>query len=213
MLALLLQPYVLRLRHRRNGLRVGHFSVCEDVQFGRWNTIHNLVRMRSVMIGDMSYVANGARIVNARIGRYCSLGPQCRVGMGVHPTAFASTHPAFYSRTLGPNRSLAVQEFVDSITVEIGNDVWIGDRASIMDGVRIGDGAIVGANALVTRDVPPYAIVGGVPARLIRMRFDDTLIARLLATRWWDRDHDWVRRNANAFADPRRLVELLESAA
>ena len=209
----LFQPYVLRLRHWRAGLRVGHLSVCEDTRFGRFNTVHNLVRLRSVTLGDLSYVANGARIVNARIGKFCSLGPECRIGLGLHPIEFASTHPSFYSRHRPAATSFAIQDFTEQRTVEIGNDVWVGDRAIIKDGVRIGDGAIVGAGALVTKDVEPYAIVGGVPARLIRHRFDATLIAQLLATRWWDRDLAWIRAHGAEFADPRRLVALLNATA
>jgi acetyltransferase-like isoleucine patch superfamily enzyme len=206
---LMFQRIVLRIRHRRAGLRIGYFSVCDDVHFGRQNVIHNLVRMRAVSLGDFTYVANGARIVNARIGKFCSLGPECRIGLGTHPMDFVSTHPAFYSSSQPTPASLAVREFIESRTVEIGNDVWVGDRAIIRDGVRIGDGAIVGAAAVVTRDVAPYAIVAGVPAKVIRRRFDDGVVEQLLASRWWDRDLDWIRANAPAFADPGRFLELV----
>ena len=90
----------------------------------------------------------------------------------------------------------------------VGNDVWIGYEAVILAGVRIGDGAVIGSRAVVTRDIPPYTIVGGVPARTIRKRFDDTVIARLLDLRWWDWPEEAVRRNIQAIASG--CVERLE---
>jgi carbonic anhydrase/acetyltransferase-like protein (isoleucine patch superfamily) len=88
----------------------------------------------------------------------------------------------------------------------LGNDVWVGTGAFIRQGIVVGDGAIVAAGAAVTRDVPPFAIVGGVPARVIRYRFDAQTIERISASRWWDRDEDWIRRNARLFCDVERLL-------
>ena len=89
--------------------------------------------------------------------------------------------------------------------IEIGNDVWIGDSAIIMDGVKIGDGSIIAAGAVVTKDVPPYAIVGGVPAKIIRYRFDEDDINFLLELSWWEKDKKWIKENAEKFSDIRNF--------
>ena len=206
----LLQSFWLRIRHRDKGLRVGLGTICEEVTFGVANALHHQVRMVSVRLGDMSYVANGARIYFADIGKFCSIGPDSRIGLGVHPTSvFVSTHPAFYAVKSSAAVSLVSSDkFPDHRRCVIGNDVWIGADCKILDGVSIGDGAVVGAGAVVTRDVPPYAIVGGVPARIIRYRFDAATIRALFELQWWDWDLQWIRLHAEEFSDVKRLLLL-----
>lgn len=145
-------------------------------------------------VGAFSYFNGEAEIFHARIGRYCSFAPGVVIGPGEHPVAHLSTHPFAFGG--GGNRFKNNPDY-DAIratggsTVKhrptvIGHDVWIGTRAFISQGVTIGHGSIVAAGAVVTKDVPPYSIVGGVPARLIRPRFDKAISARLLALSWWD---------------------------
>jgi len=95
---------------------------------------------------------------------------------------------------------------VDGLSAIIGNDVWIGQGVRLIEGVRIGDGAIVAAGAVVASDVPPYAIVGGVPARVIRYRFSKEEIDALLELRWWERDDEWFQSHAREFADIKRFI-------
>src|SRR5690606_12842951 len=120
--------------------------------------------------------ARNTQISDARIGRFCSIGSDARIGLGgTHPTDRVSTHPAFYSpmprSQLTFAQKASFEEYPGSVI--IGNDVWIGAGATIVDGVSIGDGAIVAARSMVTKDVPPYAIVGGVPSKLIRYRIPE----------------------------------------
>lgn len=145
-------------------------------------------------IGAFTYTGRGCEVYStASIGRYCSLGQEILIGAGQHPTDWLSTSTFFYrkNRWVGTpltNEFYAAQtKTFDAVKalVVIGNDVWIGSRAVIMAGVTIGHGAIIAAGAVVTRDVEPYAIVGGVPARPIRKRFDEETVARLLASEWW----------------------------
>lgn len=95
----------------------------------------------------------------------------------------------------------------DKHLLVIGNDVWIGSYARIMEGVTIGDGTIIAAGALVTKDVPPYAIVGGVPAKVIGYRFDEKTIEKLLELKWWDKGEDWIKAHADEFDDVNKLLK------
>jgi acetyltransferase-like isoleucine patch superfamily enzyme len=153
-------------------------------------------------LGDFSYISWGSRVVRADIGKFTSVGPQVIIGgLGHHPTTWLSTHPVFYSdrfRYLRREASrLAVEELRDTT---IGNDVWIGARATILDGVSVGDGAVIASGAIVTSDVEDYSIVGGVPARPIRSRFDPDICRQLKALRWWDKPLARTSKLADAIA-------------
>lgn len=139
------------------------------------------------ILDDYSYIGGNSIIQYAKIGKFCSIGPEVRIGLGKHPIHLKSTHPGFYVTDssyygITPEYHNPEPEY-EKIT--IGNDVWIGCRAMILDGVTIGDGAIIAAGAVVTKDVPPYAIVGGVPARIIKYRFKPEKIRELLESEWW----------------------------
>ena len=155
-------------------------------------------------------VNNGQYIENAEIGRYCSIGMNVSIGLVSHPVSWLSTTWMQYVDRLFHwnsflGQSVEVQRFSPKIKTVIGNDVWVGAGAQIMAGVTVGDGAIVAAGAVVVKDVPPYSIVGGVPARVLRYRFSDELISRLLSLRWWQyniadfRGIDWS--NAESAVD------------
>jgi virginiamycin A acetyltransferase len=140
-----------------------------------------------VFVGYRSYV-NDSSLKNVRIGRFCSIGRRSSLGAPRHSIEAISTHP-FIASTSQPE------------TI-IGNDVWIGDNVIVVAGVQIGDGAVVGAGSVVTRSIPPYAIYGGVPAKLIRMRFPESIIMDLISSKWWDK--------GDAVADVTSIPDLLE---
>lgn len=141
-----------------------------------------------VFVGRYTYIANGVQIDQhvTKIGRYCSIAANSKLGLGPHPSHFLSTSPAFYDPARGLVRDLRFDEFQGTHETVIGNDVWIGANAIVMAGVCIGNGAIIGAGAIVTKDVPPYAIVVGVPAKVVKYRFDSTLIVKLELSYWWE---------------------------
>ncbi len=135
-----------------------------------------------VRIGDHSYVNAGSVIATADIGKFCSIAYYCHVGAQQHPLDSLSTSPAVGGGAARAGRTV------------LGNDVWIGTHAVIMPSVTIADGAVIGAGAVVTRDIPPYAIAMGVPARTVRFRFPRAVIDSLLEAEWWNREpREWQR--------------------
>lgn len=169
-------------------------------------------------LGYGSYIGPYSKI-SAHIGRFTSIASYvCTVaGRHAYQAPFATTCPMFFS--LNPNHSQSGSTFATEqmfeelkfavpekqLDVEIGNDVWIGERAMIIGGVHIADGAVVLAGAVVTKNVPPYAIVGGVPAKIIRYRYDEETISFLLQTQWWNNTEEWFKENWKLLTDIDKL--------
>jgi acetyltransferase-like isoleucine patch superfamily enzyme len=153
-----------------------------------------------------SYCGYDCSILYADIGAFCSLANHLTIGGAHHPLDYVSTSPVFLSHKDSVSEKFARHDYLPLVRTRIGNDVWVGDRAMIRAGVSIGDGAVVGMGSVVTRDVPPYAIVAGNPARLLRMRFEQRIIDGLLALRWWDYDDDELRRIGPLIPDPEALL-------
>ncbi|WP_317046146.1 CatB-related O-acetyltransferase [Flavobacterium psychrotolerans] len=149
--------------------------------------------------------------MHSSIGRFCSIASNVSVVIGQHPTKkYVSTHPAFFSMLKQSGFTFAkkntFKEFLtvdenEEYAIKIGNDVWIGFGVMIMEGVTIGDGAIVGTGALVTKDIEPYSINIGIPAKKIGYRFDAEEIQYLLKYQWWNKDFDFLRKNVHLFTD------------
>ncbi|WP_328856911.1 hypothetical protein OG579_17085 [Williamsia herbipolensis] len=174
---------------------VRSIDVSTDAQLGREVGIgKDVVINPGVVIGDYSYVNRGAIVFSGTIGKFCSIAHYAQIGAEQHPVGYLSTSPYTY----GPDSVIDASTGLDELAAPpvIGNDVWVGSAASIMQGVTIGDGAIVAAGAVVAHDVEPYSIVGGVPAKHIRYRFGQPQIDRLLASQWWDHLDDEQLRTA-----------------
>ena len=163
-------------------------------------------------MGFGSYIA-GYSYIHAKIGRFSSIGVEVRTANGTHPftTPYATTSPVFFSTKKQAMRTFTtVQRFDEDLPpVEIGNDCWIGDKVEIVGGKKIGDGAVVLSCAMVTKDVPPFAIVGGVPAKIIKYRYDPETIDFLANSHWWDKPLDWLEENSEALCDIEKLKEIL----
>lgn len=136
-------------------------------------------------LGRYSYVGYDSEVVNCEIGSFCSIANGFIAGGAKHPLEWLSTSPVFYDVSGGTNYHLGHLTIEPTVRTYIGNDVWIGSRAIILQGVHIGTGAVVGAGAVVTKDIPPYAVVAGCPAKIIKYRFDSDIICRLLKSEWW----------------------------
>lgn len=210
MIKLIIQSFKNKIKYRKEikcGRGVKLYGSCS---FEGKNYIDSHVRLKSVTMGLASYVGRNTIFTKVRIGRYCSIGPNVTVIVGKHPTNdFVSTHPLFYSLTPPVGESyVSKQKFCekaligeDNVHCIIGNDVWIGDGVSILEGITVGNGAIIAANAMVVKDVPPYAIVGGNPAKLIRYRFSEEQIQKLENLQWWNKGEGWIKNNAEHFSN------------
>jgi len=146
----------------------------------------------------------------ADIGRYVSIANAVVIGGGRHPMEWVGMSPVFYEGRDSVKAKFSTHARPPARRVVVGHDVWIGRSAIVLPGVTIGNGAVVGAGAVVTKDVPPYAIVAGNPAQLVRYRFSDELIARLTATQWWSFEDEQLRRLAPYMNDVEKFLEVAE---
>ena len=182
----------------------------KDSEIDRTSKVYEKCTLSRVKLGRYSYIAKNTNITDAKIGSFCSIGGRCQIGGGLHPTDMVSTSPVFLEGKSAVGYNFGFIKFSPSETVIIGNDVWIGSGVFIKAGVKIGSGAIIGANAVVTHDVEPYSIVAGVPAKEIRKRFDNETIERLLDLKWWDWPDDKIRKFAEFFSDPVKLLNAID---
>lgn len=148
-----------------------------------------------------SYMGYDCEVINTDIGSFCSLASGIHIGLAEHPTSWISTSPVFQDvRNSSVKKKFARKPLPESKRTTIDHDVWIGTNAIIKKGVHVGTGAVIASGAVVTKDVEPYAIVGGCPAKLIRYRFDKNMIERLLNSKWWEKD-DSVLEKIGHYAD------------
>lgn len=204
----------IELIEKHNRLQIGKNSEVHDVEFGSNVNISMDVKLFRSSIGDYSYIGPRTSIHDAAIGKFCSIASDVAIGLGQHPSKkWVSTHPLFYLMRPEMGWSLSGKDYLDEFKrITIGNDVWIGLRVLIKDGVTIGDGAIIGAGAVVVSDVEPYAIYGGVPAKLIRYRFSEEQIRFLQNFQWWHRNEEWLKKNFKLMFDIGQLMDQYESA-
>lgn len=161
-------------------------------------------------IGRYSYTCYDDEIINCEIGQFCSISDDVVIGGAEHPMEWVSTSPVFQNvKHSGPKKRFAKLNFLGIPRTYIGNDVWIGKKVIVKAGVRIGDGAVVGAGSVVTKDVPPYAVVAGVPAKIIKFRFDEDTVNRLIASTWWEMSDEDLMDNSKFFDNPKEFLKIL----
>lgn len=184
---------------------------------------NNLIGCNSIISGHLgrgSYLGENC-MIRGYVGRYCSISNGVRVVIGKHPTErYVSTHPCFYSTRKQAGFTYVedslfeeVKYAKDKYHVVIGNDVWIGENALIYGGVTIGDGAIVAAGAIVNKDVSPYTIVGGIPAKVLRKRFLDEQIKELLEIKWWDFSESEILEQITKYMDIDSFLSIYRGGA
>lgn len=182
------------------------------------STIHQTAKINSgativnCTIGRYTYTCYDDEIVNCEIGQFCSISDEVIIGGAEHPIDWVSTSPVFQDlKHSGPKKRFAKHTFEGMPKTIIGNDVWIGKRAIIKAGIKIGDGAVIGAGAVVTKDVPPYAVVAGIPAKVIKYRFDEETINQLLNSKWWNLSDDELQKVSQLIIQPSAFLKALSS--
>jgi phosphonate metabolism protein (transferase hexapeptide repeat family) len=162
---------------------------------GAWTQIGAFSRIENSSFGDYSYIGEHSQVDYSSVGKFCSIASYVRLNPGNHPLERATTHHFTYRAAMFElgHDDAAFFEWRRSHSVHVGHDVWIGHNATVMAGVKIGNGAVIGAGAVVTKEVAPYSIVVGVPAKLIRLRFPDQISTKLEQLQWWNWSHDLIK--------------------
>ena len=173
-----------------------------DTELGNCTRVVAPFFLHRVQLGDYSYVSKNSSVSNCVIGKFCSIGPNFCCGLGLHPTNGISTAPMFYSTAKQNGMTLCKENKVEETKLTIiGNDVFIGANVTVLDGVKIGNGVVIGAGAVVVDDIPPYAIAVGVPAKVVKYRFDESTIAALIEKKWWNGSEEELKKVESFFWD------------
>lgn len=184
-------------------------AIVRDCRFGRYTQVGEQSRMEDCLLDDYAYLQHYCDLMSVDIGKFANIAAMVRINPGFHPMEQPTLHHFTYRPTM---YGMDEQDDADFFQwrrrqrVVIGHDTWIGHGAVIMPGVRIGNGAVVGSNSVVTKDVPPYAIVAGVAAKVIRQRFPRAIAEAIEATAWWDWDHDTLTERLADFRDMRTFL-------
>ncbi len=210
---------ILKFKNRKKGIMIKKGTIVKQSFLEGKNLLRKNNFVENSEVGFGTYFGSDCIIKNSKVGKYCSIGSKLTIVSGKHPLdKNVSIHPAFYLKknkelnklllSYVKNDKYEEEQLLDKKwNIIIGNDVWVGNDVKIMQGIKVGDGAVIGAGALVTKDVAPYTIVGGVPAKLIRKRFSDEDIDFLLKLKWWDKGEEWIKENAEYFED----IDILKS--
>lgn len=207
-----MKKYILGLLKYLFYKRVSLFAqVTSDSIISKKSKINRFTKVYSSSISDYSYLGVKSQLVFAKVGKFCSISQNCSIGLSNHTMNHISTSPLFTEKVNATSFSWVNQDTNISKRklVEIGNDVWIGKNVTILSNVKVGSGAIIGTGAIVTKDVPNYAVVAGIPAKIIKYRFSEEVINKLLEIKWWDLPEDVLKRKIHLFQKENISIEYL----
>lgn len=186
-------------------------AIVRDSRLGRYTEINDGAKFIESSLDDYSYVMERCDIMSTDIGKFANIASEVRINPGNHPVEWVSQHHFLYRCRKYGMRDEDNRQFFDwrrLQRVTVGHDTWIGHKAIVLPGITIGNGAVVGAGAVVTKDVPPYAMVAGVPAKVLRFRFPTAIRKQLDDIGWWHWEHDLLRERLADFYDIRRFLHL-----
>jgi acetyltransferase-like isoleucine patch superfamily enzyme len=193
-------------RNIKNKTNNKNYSLSPKLKLGKYSMIRKGSEVYNVLLGDYSYISGpNSYVEDAIIGKYCSIARNVIIGVSGHNYEWVTTSPIITSKSYG---------FINENVLEpqkeipvIGNDVWVGLNVVIMRGVVIGDGAVIAAGSVVTKNVEPYSITAGIPAKHIKYRFNIDQISNLIAIKWWDWNDDKIKNNSELFYDIDEFIE------
>lgn len=187
-------------------------SIDKTSKLGKYSIVFKNTVFINSTLGVYSYIQKNSEIVNTKIDKFCSIASNVTIGLGNHPTNLVSTNPTFYDNTQPLMFSFAKDKEYESLSevTIIESDVWIGQNVMIKSGVTVGVGAVIGAGSVVTKDVEPYSVVGGVPAKHIKYRFEKDIREGLLSSKWWDFDEEKLAVLASYFNQPEIFLKKLK---
>ena len=202
---------ILRIKFPTSVIYAGA-SVDKSSTLGEYSVLFRDVALMNSSLGAYSYVQSDSVVCNTEIGKFCSIASNVSIGLANHPMHMVSTSPVFYDNAQPlPKFLINSRIYVEKLPrTIIGSDVWIGQGVMIKAGVTIGVGAVIGAGSIVTKNIPPYAIVAGNPCKNIRFRFAEEIVTRLISSEWWRKSDSEIELMANLFVEPLKLLEELE---
>ncbi len=183
----------------------------DKTTLGRYTEVGANVRLQEVHLDDYSYVVDRSDVIYTDIGKFVNIASDVRINPGNHPMEWVSQHHFLYrikQYGLGEEDNQPFFNWRRLQRVTIGHDVWIGHKAIVLPGVTVGNGAVVAAGAVASRDVKPYSVVGGVPAKPLRSRFPEPIWRCLEEIQWWNWDHETIKERLDDFYDIRRFLDL-----
>lgn len=202
--------YLIKIKYsKKNNLSkvftIGKKVTLENCTIGFHSRVAEYASIKNTIVGDYSALGRYSKIINTEIGKFCAISWDTTINAISHPTNHMTINAFPYVPRMGNFVKINKQK---PSKVIIKNDVWIGANSVVMPGITIGNGAIIGSGAVVTKDVPDYAIVAGVPAKIIKYRFEDGIIKELLNIKWWDWEREKIENNIHIFQEKLNLDML-----